>query len=199
MYIVAITGASGAVIGVRLVSELLKSEQTVGCIVTEAGWETINYEMFHDRQKTGSIREVLSCSGFECKKGSLEEYSNSDFFSAPASGTSKFKSMIIAPCSMKTLSCVASGYADSLVTRAADVTLKEKRRLILVPRETPLSLIHMENMLKAGKAGADILMPVPAYYTFPVKIDDVTDFFVGKILNLLGLDNDLVPEWGKNR
>ena len=97
---------------------------------------------------------------------------------------------------MKTLSAVASGYADSLITRAADVALKERRRLVLVPRETPLARSHIENMLRARDAGADIVPPVPGFYARPRTIDDVVDFTVGKVLNLLEIRHDLFPEWG---
>ncbi len=143
------------------------------------------------------MSEVLTFLGLDFDKELLQEYMNDDFFTPPASGSSKFESMTISPCSMKTLSAVANGFSDSLITRAADVSLKEGRKLLLVPRETPFSQIHLENMIAASRAGAVIVPPVPGFYNFPESIDDVINFINGKILNILGIDHDLLKEWGK--
>ncbi|MCU0846855.1 MAG: UbiX family flavin prenyltransferase [Spirochaetes bacterium] len=195
MYIVGITGASGSIIGIRLIEELLKTGERVGGIISDAGLSTMNYELYGSGEKTGSIADCLAMRGTGPAPGRFEEYSNRDFFAPPASGTSVIRGVIIAPASMKTLSSVANGYSDSLISRAADVCLKEGRRCILVARETPLSLIHIENMRRAKMAGADILPPVPAFYTHPKSVDDIVNFTVGKILSLLGFEHELYRKW----
>jgi len=196
MYIVGITGASGSVIGIRLIEELLRSGRHVSAIVSDAGWQTLNHELFRDGEKSSTIADVLARRNFRYDPGLLKEHDNRDFFAPPASGTARFEAVIIAPLSMKSLSAIAHGYADTLITRAADVAIKEGRRCILVPRETPLSLIHLDNMLRARKAGADIVPPAPAFYAFPETIGDVVDFTVGKILGLLGIEHELFRPWG---
>ena len=195
MYILAITGASGSLIGIRLAEELLSRGEDVGVIVSATGWKTLAHEVFHNRIHPATFVEVLQARGFE-SKGRLHEYDNDDFFAPPASGSYPFRAVIIAPASMKTLSAISHGYASSLTTRAADVALKEARPCILVPRETPLNLIHLENLLKAKQAGAHIVMPVPAFYNHPETIDDVVNSIVGRILSLLGMHTELVRPWG---
>ncbi len=196
MYIVGITGASGSIIGIRTIEELLKAGKQVTAIVSDAGWTTLNHELPSPEGKASSVAEILKRRGISPGRDMLREYANSDFFAPPASGTAPFEAVIIAPLSMKSLAGIAHGYAESLITRAADVALKEGRRCILVPRETPLSLIHLDNMLAAKKAGADILPPMPGFYAFPGTIDDVVDFIVGKILGLAGIDHSLFSPWG---
>ena len=127
----------------------------------------------------------------------LSEFNNNDFFAPVASGSTKFKAMVVIPCSMKTLSAIVHGYADSLITRTCDVALKERRRCIIVPRETPLSVVHTRNLHRAALAGIEIVPPVPGFYTRPESVDDVVNFIVGKVLNLLGYDHDLFESWGK--
>ena len=196
MYIIGITGASGAILGIRLIEELLGAGKPVGVIVSAAAWNIIDYEIGDDETRDRSLSGLVARRRPELDLARLSEYANDDLFAPPASGSFRFDAVVIAPCSMKTLSAVASGYADSLITRAADVALKERRRLVLVPRETPLARSHIENMLRARDAGADIVPPVPGFYTRPRTIDDVVDFTVGKVLNLLGIRHDLFPEWG---
>ena len=197
MYILAITGASGSIIGVRVAEELLARGEDVAVIVSETGWRTLHHELFRDRLHPGTFSEVLQSRGFT-SPGTLHEYDNGDFFAPPASGSFPFKGMIVAPASMKTLSAVVHGYASSLITRAVDVALKENRVCIMVPRETPLNLIHLENLLKARQAGIHIVPPVPAFYNHPETIDDVVNGVAGRVLSLLGIHTDLVRPWGKN-
>jgi len=197
MYHVAITGASGPVMGLRLIEELLHHGKDVGAVVSPDARITMGHELFGGNPVPDTIDEMFKALGKEVKTGQLHEYQPHDFFTPLASGTAPFKAMIIVPCSMKTLAAVAHGYSDSLVTRGADVALKEGRPLILVPRETPLSLVHIENLGAVKRAGADIVMPVPGFYTFPKSVDDVIDFIVGKILNLLDIEHDLFPRWGE--
>jgi 4-hydroxy-3-polyprenylbenzoate decarboxylase len=198
MYIVGITGASGSIIGVRLIEELIKSGKTVAAIVSDAGWKTLGHELFFGQSAPSGMAEVLERRNVPPAPGILREYANDDFFAPPASGTASFDALIIAPLSMKSLSAIAHGYADSLITRAADVALKEGRTCILMPRETPLGLAHIENMLAAKRAGAHIVPPVPGFYTHPRTIDDTGNFIVGKVLNLLGVEHELFQAWGKS-
>lgn len=198
MHIIGITGASGAIIGIRLIEELLSIGQSVSAVATNSAWLTINHEIVRGNKKVSTIKELLEYRKFSLNIEKLSEYSNTDFFAPIASGSSIFESLVIAPCSMKTLSAVANGYSDTLLLRAADVSLKENRKTILVPRETPLSLIHLENMLKAKMAGAIILPPVPGFYNHPQTIDDAVNFIVGKILNLMEISNNLIKPWGED-
>ncbi len=197
MYHVAITGASGPVMGLRLIEELLHKGKDVGAVVSPDARVTMGYELFGGNPVPDTVDEILKALGKEVKTGRLHEYQPHDYFTPLASGTGKFEALVIVPCSMKTLAAVAHGYGDSLITRGADVALKEGRQLILVPRETPLSLVHIENLGAVKRAGADIVMPVPGFYTFPKSVDDVIDFITGKILNLLDIEHDLFPMWGE--
>ncbi len=196
MYIVGITGASGSIIGIRLIEELLAHGVRVLALASDGGMRTLRYEMFRDKENPIDIADVLRLRGAVKHHEGLKCASNSDFFSAAASGSSDWKGAVIAPCSMKTLAAVSGGSADSLIARAADVALKESRPLVLVPRETPLSLIHLENMVRAKRAGASIVIPAPAFYTFPETADDIVNFIVGRILSVLGIANSLVRPWG---
>lgn len=195
MIAVAITGASGPVLGIRLVEELLKAGEPVYAVVSDAAWSVIEHELAYKKAGSAPLASLLSKRGKATGPNLLKEFGPGDFFSPLASGSTPFEALVVMPCSMKTLSAAASGYADSLVTRACDVALKEKRRLILVPRETPLSAIHLENMLKLSRAGAVILPPVMGFYSRPETVSDMVDFAVGKVLNLLGIKHSLFTGW----
>ena len=173
--IVAITGASGVVIGQRLLECL--GEHEVHLVVSDAARKVMEYE----------LPSAELPASFTYREEELD--------SPVSSSSCQAEAMVIAPCSMRTLSGVAHGYEENLITRAAGNTLRTGRRLILVPRETPLSLPHIENMRQAKIAGALILPPSVAYYTKPRTIGDVTDFFVGRILELLGIEHNLYRPW----
>ncbi len=173
--IVAITGASGVVIGQRLLECLREHE--VHLIVSDAAWKVMEYE----------LPEAELLATFTYREDELD--------SPLASSSCRAEAMVVAPCSMRTLSGVAHGYEENLIIRAAGNILRAGKRLILVARETPLSLAHIENMRQAKLAGAFILPPCVAYYTRPKTIEDVTDFFVGKVLELLGLEHSLYRRW----
>ncbi len=194
MYIVGITGASGPIIGIRLIEELLNSGRKAASIVTDSAWKIIAHEI--ESGSTG-MRGLLERRKIAHSTEGLTEYANDDLFAPVSSGSSRFDAVIVAPCSMKSLAGIAVGFSDSLIGRVVDVALKEKRRCILIPRETPLSLIHIENMRAAKMAGADILVPAPGFYTQPKTIDDVVNFIVGKTLNLLEVEHNLFPAWGE--
>lgn len=179
--IVAITGASGVIYGVRLLQVLKEKNVETHLILSKWAEKVIDSE-------TGlSVEEVKRLASF-C-------HDVNDLTAPPASGSFKIDGMVVAPCSMKTLSAIANGYADNLIARSADVMLKEAKRLILVPRETPLNIIHIKNMLKAAQAGAIMLPPIPAFYHKPKTIDDIVNHTVGKILNCLGIEHDLFKGW----
>ena len=195
MIVVAISGASGPVMGIRLVEELLNAGESVASIVSEPAKEIIAYEIPELKGHTDSLRKVIEKRAIAQKTDLLKEYDNRNFFSPSASGSTSIKATVVVPCSMKTLAAISHGYADTLITRSADVAIKEKRRLIIVPRETPMSVIHIDNLQKIARAGADIVMPVPGFYTRPKTIEDTVDFIVGKILNLLDIKHNLFKSW----
>jgi 4-hydroxy-3-polyprenylbenzoate decarboxylase len=197
MIVVGISGASGPIMGIRLIEELLNSNERVAGIVSQAAGQIIEYEMLNEKESFTSLKELLLKRGLSGNHNLLSEFENHDFFTPVASGSASFEAMVVMPCSMKTLSAIVHGYADSLITRACDVALKERRRCIIVPRETPLSVVHTENLHKAALAGIEIVPPVPGFYTRPESLDDVINFVVGKVLNLLGKRHDLFESWGK--
>jgi len=197
MIVVAISGASGPIMGVRLIEELLNSEEKVAAIVSQPARQIIEYEILREKISFSSLKELLAKRGLSENYDLLSEFKNNDFFAPVASGSTRFEAMVVIPCSMKTLSAIVHGYADSLITRTCDVALKEKRRCIIVPRETPLSVVHTENIHRAALAGIEIVPPVPGFYTRPESVDDVVNFVVGKVLNLLGREHNLFESWGK--
>jgi len=197
MIVVAISGASGPIMGVRLIEELLNSKEKVAAIVSQPARQIIEYEILREKISFSSLKELLAKRGLSGNYDLLSEFKNNDFFAPVASGSTRFEAMVVIPCSMKTLSAIVHGYANSLITRTCDVALKEKRRCIIVPRETPLSVVHTENIHRAALAGIEIVPPVPGFYTRPESVDDVVNFVVGKVLNLLGREHDLFESWGK--
>ncbi len=193
-----ITGASGIPIAFTLMQQLLKTKCRVYLVITTAGMITI-------KQETGVS---LSAKPESCKAtlsqhldleniDNLSVYTNNDWYSPMASGSSVSDAMVVCPCSMATLGKIAHGIGDDLLSRAADVVLKERKNLILVPRETPLSAVHLQNMQQLAVLGVSILPPVPAFYTHPQTIQDIIDFIVGRILDQIGVPNSLVERWGK--
>jgi len=179
--IVAITGASGVAYGKRLLEVLREKKVETYLIVSKAAENVIEHE--------------LETTKRELEKLASHVYDVNDLSSPIVSGSFKIDGMIVIPCSMKTLAGIALGYSDNLILRAADVTLKEKRKLILVPRETPLSMVHLRNMLDLASQGVFILPAMPAYYHKPEKIEDLIDFVVGKALDLLGIEHKLFKRW----
>jgi len=197
MIITAITGASGPILGIRVIEELLKSGESVTGITSKGSIGIIEYELSCSVSGKSPLTQVLKDRGNVADLKNFREYDEKDFQAPCASGSSDFEAIVVAPCSMKSLSAIANGYADNLITRACDVALKEKRRCLIVPRETPFNLIHIENMKKVALAGAIIVPPVPGFYTKPQTVDDIIDFITGKILNLLGKKQNLLKGWGE--
>jgi flavin prenyltransferase len=187
----AITGASGAPYAVRLLQALVERGQRVSLIVSDHGARLLQTET--DVASVDALREYVGAAGWDAV---VRVYDDRDRGAAPASGSALSAGMVICPCSMGTLSAIAVGASRSLVERAADVTLKERRRLVLVPRESPYSAIHLENMLSLTRAGAIILPASPGFYHRPRTIDDLIDFVVARVLDQLGVEQSLVPRWG---
>ncbi len=182
--IVGVTGASGAIYAYRLLKVLKNSGIEIHFVASSAGLEVLKYECNVTYKDLTNLVNVI--------------YDVNRIDSAIASGSFLCESMVIVPCSMKTLGMLAGGIADNLLTRAADVSLKEGRKLVIVPRETPVHAIHLENMLKLSHAGVRILPASPGFYHHPKTIEDVADMLVGKICDTLGVENDLFERWNSN-
>jgi 2,5-furandicarboxylate decarboxylase 2 len=181
--IVAITGASGSIYGVRLLETLRRlGGVETHLLISSAGWLNIQHELDLDKTALHALADVV--------------HNVRDVGGSIASGSFVTSGMVVAPCSMKTLAAVANGFADNLLTRAADVMLKERRRLVLVARETPLNLAHLRNMTMATEMGAIIMPPVPAFYAHPKTIEDVVDHTVGRILDLFSIEHrEIARRW----
>lgn len=192
--VVAICGASGSIYGIRLLKALLSRPVEIYLIISKAGLKVLERETGYRNEPFSSFLKEQGIIFHE--SSGLNIYDQDDFFAPPASGSFRHDGMVIAPCSMKTLGAVASGIADNLIHRAADVSLKERRPLILLPRETPLSIIHLKNMHRAAMAGAVIMPPSPSFYFNPKTISDLVDTVTARILNHLNIEHDLSKEWG---
>ena len=180
--VVGITGSTGVIYGIRMLEVLKKLNVETHLVMSEWAIKCIGMETNHTVDYVKSLAMTTS--------------DESNMASSISSGTHRIDGMIVAPCSMKTLSAIANGYDDTLVARAAGVTIKESRKLILMVRETPLSPIHLENMLKLSRIGVIILPPVTEFYTKPNSIDDIINHGVGKCLDQFNLDHSLYPRWG---
>lgn len=181
--IVAMTGATGAIYGIRLLQVLREKSVEVHLVISAWAEKTISMETDY------SLDEI--------KKLAAKCYPVDDLSAPISSGSFPVEGMVIIPCSMKTLAAIAHGMSTNLIVRAADVMLKEKKKLILLPRESPLNLIHLRNMTSATEAGAVILPPMPAFYFRPKSIADLVDHTVGKVLDFLGMEHHLFPRWGQ--
>jgi len=192
--VVGISGASGVRYGIRLVEKVTELGWDVHLLVSRSAWRVIQEEEGIAGAGAGSpLTTWLSLTSQQA--GRIHTYNIRDIAARPASGTFKARAMIIIPASMKTMAALAHGYTDDLMTRCADVFLKERRPLALVPRETPLSAIHLENMLTLARAGAHIVPAMPGFYCEPSTLDDIVDFMVMKVLNLLDIEHDVAMEW----
>lgn len=189
--VVAITGASGAPYAVRLVQSLVAAERRVWLIVSGHGFRLLHTEL--GLADLAALRAHVGEAAFDRW---VTYFDDKDRGASPASGSTRMHGMVICPCSMGTISAISQGTSRSLVERAADVMLKERRRLIVVPRETPYSAIHLENMLRLTQAGAVVMPASPGFYHQPRGIDDLVNFVVARILDHLDVDHALVRRWG---
>jgi 4-hydroxy-3-polyprenylbenzoate decarboxylase len=191
----AITGASGAQYGLRLLQCLLEAGRTVYLMISVPGQVVIGMET--NLRIPGRSQEIqrLLARHFGAKDGQLRVFGHEEWTAPVASGSSVPQAMIICPCTMGTLSAVANGASRNLIERAADVVLKEGRRLVIVPRETPLSVIHLENLLRLARMGVCVLPANPGFYHKPKSIDDLVDFVVARILDQLGIEHDISQRW----
>jgi len=179
--VVGISGASGAAYAIRLLQVLREKGNIIHLVITESAARIIEIETDHQLKEIQDLADHV--------------YSPRDFGAPIASGSHLFDGMVVIPCSMGTLSGIACGSSDTLITRAASVCLKEKRRLIIVPRETPLGLVELRNMVATAEAGAVVLPACPAFYSRPESLDDLVNVLVGRVLDLLGVENDLYRRW----
>ncbi len=193
----ALTGASGMPYGMRLLECLLKSGQRVHLVYSQAAQIVARQEMDIALPSRPQDAERMLGERLGEFAGKLCVFGRDDWYAPMASGSNPGDAMVICPCTMGTLAKVAAGISDDLIARAADVMIKEKRTLILVPREMPFSVIHLENMLKLAQAGAVIMPPNPGFYYKPRNVEDMVDFVVARILDHLGVDNTLLPRWGE--
>lgn len=194
---VALSGASGMPYALRLIECLLQAGSRINLIYTRAARIVARQEQDLDLQGTPlEVQQALSAR-FNAANGQLRIFGEEDWNSPPASGSNPPDGMVICPCSMATLASVAHGMSQNLIERAADVALKEGRKLVLVPRETPFSAIHLENMLKLARLGVCILPPNPGFYLAPQTVQELVDFVVARILDQLGVAHRLVERWGK--
>lgn len=179
--VIGMTGATGAAIGVCLLAALKDLEVETHLVISKWARATIQMETSY------SVQEVSALA--------TRTYSEHDQAAAISSGSFRMDGMIVVPCSMKTLAAIRCGYGEGLITRAADVTLKEQRKLVLVPRESPLNALHLENMLALTRAGALMLPPMPAFYNHPQSTDDIIKHTLSRLLDQFGLDNDITKRW----
>jgi 4-hydroxy-3-polyprenylbenzoate decarboxylase len=181
--VVGLTGASGAIYGYRLLEELSKAKVELFVIASDIALDLLEYETGEDAKKLSRFGRI---------------YRNNEMMAPTASGSYIFDAMVVAPCTMKTLACIANGISSTLIARTAEVALKERRKLILVPRETPLSIVDIKNMLEASQAGAVILPACPGFYHKPKTVDELVDHVVGKVMDQLGVENSLFKRWGSS-
>ncbi len=176
---IAITGASGSIYALKLLNFLLNIDYKINLIISDNGYKVLEHE----------------CKGFKINHKNLQIHDNKNLCADIASGSNKIKAMIIIPCSMGSLARIANGISNDLISRSADICLKEKYQLIICPRETPFNTIHLRNMLSLSQDGAVILPCMPAFYHLPKSLDDISDFLCGKVLDILNIKHELFKAW----
>jgi 4-hydroxy-3-polyprenylbenzoate decarboxylase len=194
---VALTGASGMPYGLRLIESLLAADCRVQVVYTQAAQIVAKQEMDLTLSSNTAETAAMLSERLHAKTDQLVVYGREEWFAPIASGTNPPDAMVICPCTMGTLASVAAGLSSNLIERAADVCLKEGRKLVLVPREAPFSTLHLENMLRLSRIGAVILPPNPGFYHHPQSLQDLVDFVVARILDQLGITHQLMARWGE--
>lgn len=195
----AISGASGMAYGLRLLECLLNTNTRVQLLATQAAHVVAAQELNITLPSRAAELENWLHDRYPNGRGKLRVFGREDWFAPMASGTGAGDAMVVCPCSMGTLAAIAQGLSDNLIERAADVMIKENRKLVLVPRETPFSALHLENMLKLARLNVTILAANPGFYHHPQRIEDIVDFIVARILDQLGISHELMPRWGETR
>lgn len=193
----AVTGASGAQYALRLLECLVRAEVEVLFLISQAAQLVVATETELQLPPKPQALEAFLTEHYQARAGQIRVFGKQDWMSPVASGSGAPSAMVVCPCSTGTLSAIATGASNNLIERAADVALKERRQLILVPRESPYSTIHLENMLRLSQMGAVILPASPGFYHQPQSIDDLVDFVVARILNQLGIEQELLKRWGE--
>lgn len=195
----AFTGASGAAYGLRLLEALLGAGERVYVMVSPPGRMVLQMEAdLALPSRSGAACDILG-ERFGAAPGQLQVFGNEDWMAPLASGSNVPRAMVVCPCTSATLANIASGASRSLIERAADVVLKERRQLLLVVREMPFSVIHLENMLKLARLGVTIMPPCPGFYNRPQSVEEIVDFVVARVLDHLGIEQTLTPRWGAGR
>lgn len=195
-FTVAISGASGAPYALRLLQMLIKGGHSVYLSISGDGLAILNDEAGLMLKGSETDIQFALEKYLEAKEGQIAYFDEDNMYAPIASGSVKVDAMVVIPCSMKTLASLSNGFASNLIERAADVMLKEKRKLIVVPREMPLSAIHLRNMLMLAEMNCHIIPAMPAFYHHPKRVSDLVDFVVGRVLDSMGIENDLSPRWG---
>ncbi|MEH6388229.1 MAG: flavin prenyltransferase UbiX [Pseudomonas profundi] len=193
----AVTGASGSQYALRLLECLVRANVDVSFLISQAAQLVVATETELQLPPKPQALEAFLTERYAVRAGQIRVYGKQDWMAPVASGSGAPASMVVCPCSTGTLSAIATGASNNLIERAADVALKERRKLILVPRESPYSTVHLENMLKLSQMGVVILPASPGFYHKPQSVNDMVDFVVARILNQLGIDQDLLPAWGE--
>ncbi len=193
----AITGASGSAYGLRLLQSLLDARRRVYLLLSRPGQLVIKMEQGLDLPSTPTDIQIFFTEYFQAQEGQLQVFGREQWTAPVASGSNPAEAMVVCPCTTSTLSSVACGASNNLLERAADVMLKEQRKLILVVRETPLSAIHLENMLKLARLGVVIMPACPGFYNQPQTVEEIIDFMVARVLDQLGIQHGLAPRWGE--
>jgi 4-hydroxy-3-polyprenylbenzoate decarboxylase len=194
-WFIGITGASGVVYGIKLCEFMLSIGKTVHLLITDAGWRVLHDELEWEVTRRQEALEKY----FSPATGRLVYHPIQDIGASIASGSFRTEGMVIIPCSMGTLSAIAHGSSDNLLERTADVMLKEGRKLVIVPRETPLHTVHLENMLILARMGVKIIPAMPAFYQRPKSLDELVQFLVGKVLDSLEIEHELFTRWGESQ
>ena len=194
---VALTGASGLPYGLRLIETLLAAGIRTWVLYSQAAQVVAKQEMQITLPSRPAEMKAWLLQRHAADPALLDVYGREEWFAPAASGSNPPDAMVVCPCSMGTLAAIRHGMSDNLIERAADVCIKEQRKLVLVPRETPLSVIHLENMLELARMGVVILPPAPGFYTHPQSVNDMVDFVVARILDQLGVAHELTPRWGE--
>jgi 4-hydroxy-3-polyprenylbenzoate decarboxylase len=197
VYTIGITGASGSAYGLRVLKALVAAGHQAFVSMTRDGMHILGDETgLLLRGSEADIQRTLE-QHLGAREGQVRYFDEDNLYAPIASGSAKVDAMAVVPCSMKAMASLANGFASNLIERAADVTLKERRKLVIVPRETPLSVIHLRNMLSLAEAGCHIIPAMPAFYHRPRTVDDLVDFIAGRVLDALGVENALSPRWGQ--